>query len=202
MALGLRERYKIVGASWVVSIIAAFALVNRNKYLTGQQKLVQARVYAQGLTVAVLIATAGFEMNDKKKQRGRYEEVEYIDEKDHKAHKRQVKKPEEEASELDPLWKDLVKQEEERFKERDDEIRRTEERDRKRRAKERKDHPKKVKDEKESVQKRQKDQKVKQQGGEDEEVEYIDPVKGKKGEGKMMDKVSDPPDPNKGVGVR
>ena len=42
---GVREeRYKIVGASWVASMIAAFALVGRNPYLTGTQKLVQARV--------------------------------------------------------------------------------------------------------------------------------------------------------------
>lgn len=43
---GVREeRYKIVGGSWVASMIAAFALVGRNPYLTGPQKLVQARVY-------------------------------------------------------------------------------------------------------------------------------------------------------------
>lgn len=40
----MEEKYKIVGASWAASMVAAFALVGRNPYLTGQQKLVQARV--------------------------------------------------------------------------------------------------------------------------------------------------------------
>jgi hypothetical protein len=54
------EKYKIIGGSWILSILASFALVNRNPYLTGQQKIVQARVYAQGLTLAVMCATAAF----------------------------------------------------------------------------------------------------------------------------------------------
>jgi len=64
MDFGRRERYKIVGASWIASMATAFALVNRNKYLSGPQKLVQARVYAQFLTVGVLVATAAFEISD------------------------------------------------------------------------------------------------------------------------------------------
>jgi len=37
MDFGKRERYKIVGASWLASMVIAFSLVNRNPYLTGQQ---------------------------------------------------------------------------------------------------------------------------------------------------------------------
>lgn len=43
----------------------AFAIVGRSPYLTTSQKLVQARVYAQGLTLAVLIASAAFEIGDR-----------------------------------------------------------------------------------------------------------------------------------------
>ena len=63
---GREHRYPIVGASWVASMGAAFAIVSRDKYLTGPQKLVQARVYAQGLTLLVLIATAAFEISDQR----------------------------------------------------------------------------------------------------------------------------------------
>lgn len=65
-----REKYKIVGATWVASMIGSFWLVSRNPYLSGQQKIVQARVYAQGLTLAVLVASAGFEIADQKRGKG------------------------------------------------------------------------------------------------------------------------------------
>lgn len=213
MAFGRKERYKIVGASWLASMVGAFTIVNRDKYLTGPQKLVQARVYAQGLTLAVLIASAGFELSDRNKERGRWEEVEYVDEKDHKKHRKMVEKgggsksggDEEEKSPLDSSWKDMVKQEEERLAEREKEIKATEERDRKKREQSRKEDPKKAKKEvKKTVEKGRKEEEKRRQEatGGDDEVELVEPVKGKKGEGKMMKKVSDAPDPNKGFGVR
>ena len=45
------EKYKIIGATWVASIVGSFVLVGRNPYLTGQQKIVQARVYADRKSV-------------------------------------------------------------------------------------------------------------------------------------------------------
>lgn len=62
---GRENRYPIIGASWVLSMGLAFAIVGRSPYLTTSQKLVQARVYAQGLTLAVLIASAAFEISDR-----------------------------------------------------------------------------------------------------------------------------------------
>ena len=64
---GRENRYPIVTASWVASLGIALGLVGRNPYLTRAQKLVQARVYAQGLTLAILIATAAFEVGDASK---------------------------------------------------------------------------------------------------------------------------------------
>lgn len=126
MDFGRKERYKIVAGSWIASMLAAFALVNRNKYLTGPQKIVQARVYAQFLTVGVLVATAAFEISDSRNQRGRYEVVRYIDPTDPE-HKRMLEKMvEREAgssqgtgSEDDDLWKDMVAAEEQRIKDRE-----------------------------------------------------------------------------------
>ena len=69
----------------------ALALVGRNPYLTGAQKLVQARVYAQGLTVAVLIITAAFEIGDRNKGEGRWETIRVLD-PDDPTHKNLIEK--------------------------------------------------------------------------------------------------------------
>ena len=121
MEFGKKERYKI-------------AIVNRNKYLTGQQKLVQARVYAQFLTLGVLIASAAFEISDQRKEEGRWETVRYIDPKDpeHKRmlEKRVEKEPgstsggEKEDRGGTDLWKEMVDAEEQRLKEREEEEKR------------------------------------------------------------------------------
>jgi hypothetical protein len=79
---GGENRYGIVFGSWIASMGIALGLVQRNKYLTGAQKLVQARVYAQGLTVAVLLASFAFETNDKVKGKGRWETVKVLDPND------------------------------------------------------------------------------------------------------------------------
>lgn len=137
MDFGKRERYKIVGASWLASMVMAFSLVNRNPYLTGQQKLVQARVYAQFLTLGVLIASAAFEISDRQNQTGRYETVKYIDPNDPE-HKRMLERQQEipAADPGDELWKDMVKAEEQRLKEREeDESRLRREREKKHKPK-------------------------------------------------------------------
>jgi hypothetical protein len=85
------NRYPIIFGSWVASMAIAFGLVSRNKYLTGQQKLVQARVYAQGLTVAVLLASFAFETNDMNKGKGRWETIKVLDPND-PTHKHLIEK--------------------------------------------------------------------------------------------------------------
>lgn len=69
----------------------ALGIVGRSPYLSTAQKLVQARVYAQGLTVAVLIATAAFEIGDRNKSEGRWETVKVLD-PDDPQHKRMIEK--------------------------------------------------------------------------------------------------------------
>ncbi|KAI8988143.1 hypothetical protein BDF20DRAFT_815669 [Mycotypha africana] len=49
----------IVGLSWAVSMAGALGYSFSNRYLTTQQKIVQARMYAQAVTIAVLMASAG-----------------------------------------------------------------------------------------------------------------------------------------------
>lgn len=102
---GRENRYPIVGASWVASMGLSLALVGRNPYLTKAQKLVQARVYAQGLTVAILIATAALEVGDKNQGRGRWETVRVLDPNDPE-HKHMIeKKIHHEAYEGEDLWR-------------------------------------------------------------------------------------------------
>jgi Hypoxia induced protein conserved region len=127
MEFGRKERYKIVAGSWVASMFTAFAMVNRNKYLSGQQKLVQARVYAQFLTLGVLVASAAFEIADSKNQEGRWETVRYVDPNDPE-HKRMLEKRVEKEPSVggdreerggNDMWKDMVEAEEERLKEKE-----------------------------------------------------------------------------------
>lgn len=115
---GRENRYPIVTASWVASMGIALGLVGRNPYLSRAQKLVQARVYAQGLTVAVLIATAAFEMGDASKGKGRWETVMVLDPNDPE-HKHLIeKKIHHEAYEGEDLWRDMVAAEERKIAER------------------------------------------------------------------------------------
>lgn len=173
MEWGREERYKIVGGSWIASMITAFALVGRNPYLSGQQKLVQARVYAQGLTLAVLCATAAFEIGDQRKGEGRWETVKYIDPNDPE-HKHLIEKQvHHERYQGEDLWRDMVDAEEQRLKERDRAVKAQEEKDRKAGKLKKKDgggggekkqKPGKKEDEK-------KDDKKQEKGDEDKEEE-------------------------------
>jgi hypothetical protein len=116
MEYGREHRYSIVFAAWLASMATALALVGRNKYLTTSQKLVQARVYAQGLTLAVVLGTAIFEMSDAKSGAGRWQTVMVLD-PDDPEHKHLIEKRvhKEEYAGQD-LWMDMVAAEERRMK--------------------------------------------------------------------------------------
>jgi hypothetical protein len=114
LAWARREKYKIVSATWVASMIGSFVLVGRNPYLSGQQKIVQARVYAQGLTLAVLVASAAFEISDQKKGKGI---LKAKLEEEGKKKASVVEEPISKEGEGEgDLWKDMVAAEEERLK--------------------------------------------------------------------------------------
>ncbi|ESK95087.1 ynr018w-like protein [Moniliophthora roreri MCA 2997] len=50
-----RHEYSIIMGSWALSLAAAGAIISRDKYQTVPQKVVQARMWAQGLTIGILI---------------------------------------------------------------------------------------------------------------------------------------------------
>ena len=97
------NRYSIVAGSWVASMATAFALVSRSPMNTAQ-KLVQARVYAQGLTMAVVIASLALEGADMKAARGDGKVTGAIKQK--------------RLSDKDQ-WMDMVEAEEERMREKE-----------------------------------------------------------------------------------
>ena len=120
MDWGRENRYKIVTASWVASMAGSLALVYRDKYLSRAQKLVQARVYAQGLTLMVLLASAAFDISDARSGRSR-DMVMVPDPSDPTGQKMMEKKIHHERYEGEDLWMDMVKGEEERIKKRKEE---------------------------------------------------------------------------------
>jgi hypothetical protein len=114
MEWGRENRYSIVFASWIASMGLALALVGRAPISTAQ-KLVQARVYAQALTLAVLIVSAAFEMSDAKKGSGRWQTVLVLDPNDPEHKKLIEQKIHKEEYEGQDLWKDMVAAEERRL---------------------------------------------------------------------------------------
>ncbi|PYI08677.1 hypothetical protein BO78DRAFT_364503 [Aspergillus sclerotiicarbonarius CBS 121057] len=110
-----REKYKIVGATWVASMVGSFAMVSRNKHLSASQKIVQARVYAQGLTLAVLVASAAFEIQERRARRAGLLEKSK-EKKDEGAKKVEEVAETQEGHETGDLWKDMVAAEEARLK--------------------------------------------------------------------------------------
>lgn len=112
MEYGQENRYKIVFISWLASMGLAFAIVSRQPLSTAN-KVVQARVYAQGLTLAILIASAAFELNDAKQGNSRWQIVMVAD-PDHPGQKI-AKRIHKEEYEGQDLWKDMVATEERRL---------------------------------------------------------------------------------------
>jgi len=126
MEWGRENRYKIVGSSWVASMAGSLALVYRDRYLTRAQKLVQARVYAQGLTLLVLIASAAFEISDARNR----DVIRVVDPTDPTGQRMIERKVHHEHYKGEDLWMDMVKQEEERLNKRKElMMRETEERE-------------------------------------------------------------------------
>ncbi|THV08190.1 hypothetical protein K435DRAFT_740117 [Dendrothele bispora CBS 962.96] len=50
-----RHEYSIIMGSWAASLAIAGGIISRDRYQTAAQKVVQARMWAQGLTIGILI---------------------------------------------------------------------------------------------------------------------------------------------------
>lgn len=69
------NKYKIIIGAWAASLYGSWKLVNRDKYMTGAQKAVQARVYAQAITVVLLLGTILLSMHEKELQKNAPAEI-------------------------------------------------------------------------------------------------------------------------------
>ncbi|KAG2183261.1 hypothetical protein INT43_006265 [Umbelopsis isabellina] len=68
------NRWSIIAGSWAVSMVGALTYSFSNRYLSTQQKIVQARMYAQAVTIAVLMASAGLSVYAKDDEKEQHDE--------------------------------------------------------------------------------------------------------------------------------
>lgn len=109
------NRYPLLFGFWVASMAGSWTLVNRNRYLSGSQKLVQARMYAQGATLAALLTSFAIEGNDAAKGRGRWETIKVLDPNDPE-HKHLIEKRiHHERYAGEDQWREMIEAEEERI---------------------------------------------------------------------------------------
>jgi len=113
------NRYPLLFGFWIASMAGSWSMVNRNRYLSGSQKLVQARMYAQGATLAALLTSFAIEGNDAAKGKGRWETIRVLDPNDPE-HKHMIeKKIHHESYPGEDQWREMIEAEEERIKQRD-----------------------------------------------------------------------------------
>ncbi|ODV82961.1 hypothetical protein CANARDRAFT_30428 [[Candida] arabinofermentans NRRL YB-2248] len=62
------NKYKIITALWAASMVGSWVVVNRDPILTKTQKFVQARMYAQFITVGLLLASMGLSVYEENHQ--------------------------------------------------------------------------------------------------------------------------------------
>ncbi|KAJ3502235.1 hypothetical protein NLJ89_g8981 [Agrocybe chaxingu] len=60
-----RHQYSLIMGGWAGSLGVAAAIISRNKYQTYAQKIVQARMWAQGLTIGLLIVAGALTHNSR-----------------------------------------------------------------------------------------------------------------------------------------
>lgn len=58
------NKYKIIITSWAASMYGSWVFVNRDKIMTTAQKAVQARMYAQAITIVLLLSTIFLAMKE------------------------------------------------------------------------------------------------------------------------------------------
>lgn len=109
------NRYPLLFGFWVLSMAGSWHFVNRNRYLSASQKIVQARMYAQGGTLAALLASFALEGNDAAKGKGRWETVKILDPNDPE-HKHIIeKKIHHERYAGEDQWREMIEAEERRI---------------------------------------------------------------------------------------
>ncbi|KAH3903571.1 probable Respiratory supercomplex factor 2, mitochondrial [Saccharomycodes ludwigii] len=60
------NKYKIIVGAWAGSLYASWKIIDRDTLMTKAQKAVQARMYAQAISVLLLLASVGLSVYEKK----------------------------------------------------------------------------------------------------------------------------------------
>lgn len=109
------NRYPILFTFWVASMAGSWIVVNRKSHMSAANKLVQARMYAQGLTLGALLASFAFEADDATKGKGRWETIKVLDPND-PTHKHLIEKRiHHERYAGEDQWREMVEAEEARI---------------------------------------------------------------------------------------
>ncbi|KAI9669967.1 MAG: hypothetical protein M1831_007003 [Alyxoria varia] len=116
------QRYPIVFGSWVLSMALALGIVSRSPHMSASQKLVQARVYAQGLTLAVLVGSFALESNDLRTGKGRWETVTVLDESDPERKRLVQKQVHHERYTGEDQWMDMIESQERKMKQKGEKV--------------------------------------------------------------------------------
>jgi hypothetical protein len=64
----MKNQYKVILGSWALSMGIAAAVVMRNPYQSTPQKIVQARMWAQGLTIGTIIGAGVLTQTQRQRQ--------------------------------------------------------------------------------------------------------------------------------------
>ncbi|CCF58678.1 hypothetical protein KAFR_0F00810 [Kazachstania africana CBS 2517] len=70
------NKYKIITGIWAASLYASWEIINRDKIMTTTQKAVQARMYAQFITVVLLLASVALSQYESKLQPNKFKLLE------------------------------------------------------------------------------------------------------------------------------
>ncbi len=71
-------KYKIITGIWALSLCGSWKLANRDQLLSKAQRFYNARMYAQFVTILLLLGSIGLSMNDEQKRRNTIDRNDYF----------------------------------------------------------------------------------------------------------------------------
>ncbi|KAN0132642.1 hypothetical protein V8E53_009658 [Lactarius tabidus] len=91
-----RHQYKVILGSWATSMAVAGTIIMRDRHQSNSQKIVQARMWAQGLTIGILIAT-GIITHSQREEAAKHHSVDHswrelLEEEAREAESRKIKR--------------------------------------------------------------------------------------------------------------
>ncbi|KAK7206341.1 hypothetical protein BZA70DRAFT_132531 [Myxozyma melibiosi] len=108
LAFSKENKLSLLLSAWAGSMGLAWYMISRDKLLTGSQKIVQARMYAQFLALGLIVATAAVSIGDSS-------EPAYIPDPNDKTHHHLIHNPKNKShqSGVESHWKMIIEEEEE-----------------------------------------------------------------------------------------